>query len=547
MSRVARCSMPAILERLVGGFWLLHGGLLLVGLLLVSMVPPVHGAWLRPQESGGNFYSVVDLANFYHPDGQLDVVVEVAVENRELSLEPSGGRYRGQLEALATLVSPAGEVVTAQATLELTASNEQDANSAALQQIFTLVLPDVKFPAGQFSLELRDIRRKRPVLFSLFTKEKALSELVTDWAAAPAAADSLGLAVGDLVFLSGAPLREWIAAEGRNAAPGKGGPWDYLHPARRYGLGDTRVQAYFSVTPPFTAAARATAARGDLLVEVLSKDLDFALRDTLALTPQVRAALAEGRDAAVYYELDASLLPPGTFRLAVAPLAAAGRGYLGEFDVSWRLDLLARGRDVLAGEGGIVFGGEQLDRFKAATRVEQEVMLEEFWLALDPDPADPYNEVYQEFRRRVGFAKANLGGFDQTGPRDDRGLIYVLLGPPDMVTQQPMPMNEKDLADARIQVYDPYAPEREGSWAKSAGGIAMRISRSAANEINETRMSPRRDHGFELWRYNLNGAALFPNQYTSSQALTGLQFLFIDTNGTGSYRLESSNATRSGD
>jgi GWxTD domain-containing protein len=522
---------------------------------------PVDAAWVRPQETGGNFYALVDLANLYGPDGRLDVVVQVAVENRELSLQSVGGRYRGSLEARATLVSPEGQIVTSQATVNLLAQNEQDAASAVLLQIFTLVLPDVGFLSGQFTLELRDLQRKRPVLFSVFTKEKALSQVVADWAAAPAAADSLGLAVGDLVFLAQAPVKDWIASGSRNSAPGEGGPWDYLYPPRRYGIGETRLQVYFSVTPPFAADARATAAQSDLLVEVLSKDLDFALRDTLTLTPQVRAALAAGRDAAVYYELDASLLPPGSFRLGIVPLAGAGRGYLGEFDVSWRLDQLARGRDILAGEGRIVFSGQILDTYVAATRVEQEVMLEEFWRGLDPDPSDPYNQAYTEFRRRVAYAKSNLGGFGVQGPRDDRGLIYILLGPPDQVTRQSMPMNENDLEDARIQVYEPYAPDREGTWAKGAdtagsqssspyfdkGGITMPYSRTADREIQETRTSVKRDHGFELWRYNRGGASLFPHQFINALPLNGLQFLFIDVDGTGLHRLESSNVMRSGD
>ncbi len=402
---------------------------------------------------------------------------------------------------------------------------------------------------------------RRPVLFSIFTKEKARSELVAEWAAPESAADAHGLTVGDVVYLAQAPVQDWVSRGGRPLAAGEGGPWDYLHPVRRYGLGQTRVQVYFNVLPPADPASRAAAAGGNLLVEVLSKDLDFALRDTLALSPDVREALAAGRPAAVYYELDGSLLPPGSFRLGIAPLAEAGRGVLGEFDVTWRLDQLARGRDVLAGEGRIVFSGDQLDKYVAASRAEQEVMLEEFWRGLDPDPMDPYNEVYVEFRRRVSYAAANLGGFTASGPVDDRGLIYVLLGPPDRISREAMPLNENDLEDARIKVYKPEAPDRDGSWAKGGdpsgtqsqspyfdrGGITMPYSRSADLEIRESRSSALRDHGFELWSYTRGGAPLFPNQYTAAVPLNGLQLLFIDADGTGRHRLESTNVTRSGD
>jgi GWxTD domain-containing protein len=530
----------------------------LVGALATA---PAAAAWLRPLESGGNFAATVDLANFYGPDGRLDVVVMVAVENRELSLELQGGRYRDELEARASLVSATGEKVEAQHTFKLLAQTEADAQSPVLNQIFTLVLPQVGFTAGTFTLELRDQNRRRPVLFGLFNKEKARSELVADWAAPDAAADAHGLTVGDVVYLAQAPVKDWISRGGRPGAVGAGGPWDYLHPLRRYGLEQTRVQVYFNVLPPTDPAARRDAANGDLLVEVLSKDLDFALRDTLALTGDVREALAAGRPAAVYYELDGSLLPPGSFRLGIVPLSGAGRGVLGEFDVSWRLDQLAHGREMLAGEGRIVFSGEQLEKYLAASRVEQEVMLEEFWRALDPDPLDAYNEVYAEFRRRVAYATANLGGFTASGPVDDRGLIYVLLGPPDRVSREAMPLNENDLEDARIKVYKPEAPDRDGTWAKGGdpsgtqsqspyfnrGGITMPYSSSADMEIRESRTSALRDHGFELWSYTRGGAPLFPNQYTAAVPLNGLQLLFIDVDGTGRHRLESTNVTRSAD
>jgi GWxTD domain-containing protein len=532
-----------------------------LGLGVLLMAAAAGAAWLRPLESGGNFLANVDLANLYGPDGQLDVVVMVAVENRELSLDLEGGRYRGELEAKASLTSPDGQTVEARQTFKLLAQTTADAQSATLCQIFTLVLPDVPFASGTFALDLRDQKRKRPAVFSVFSGEKARSELLADWAAPESAAAEEGLTVGDAVYLANAPVKEWLARGGRPLPPGEGGPWDYLHPLRRYGVELTRIQVYFNVLPPAGATARAAAARDDLLIEVLSKDLDFALHDTLSLTPPVREALAAGRPAAVYYELDGSLLPPGSFRLGIAPLAGTGRGLLGEFDVSWRLDRLARGSEVLAGEGRVVFAGDRLDRYIASTRAEQEVMLEEFWQKLDPDPADPYNPVYAEFRRRIAYAHANLGGFDARGARDDRGLLYILLGPPDETRRETMPLNQRDQDDARIQVYKPEAPDREGTavkgtdpvgiqgrspWA-SSGGIPMPFSQSASNEMRENRASPLRDHGFELWTYTWGGVPLFPNQYSAAVPLSGLQLLFIDTDGTGRYRLDASNVTRSGD
>lgn len=532
--------------------------LLIALLLALATSGPAQASWLRPLESGGNFLGTVDLAELYDADGQLDVVVMIAVANRELTLPKVGGRWRGELSATASLVSPTGERVEAARKWQVVAENEDDAQSAVLHQIFTLVLEDVPFRSGTFGLDLRDEKRKRPVVFALFSKEKARSELVADWTAPEAAAEPGGLTVGDIVYLAHAPVKEWAARGGRTPAGGNDGPWGYAHPLRRYGVEQTRVQVYFNLLPPTDEASRSTAARDDLRIEVLSKDLDFALRDTLVLTPDVRAVLAAGRPAAVYYELDGSLLPPGTLRLGIAPLGAEGRGMLSEFDVSWRLDNLARGSQTIEGEGRLLFSGDQLNRFRASTRAEQEVMIEEFWRDLDPDPADPYNELYAEFRRRVAYVQASLGGFKSSGPVDDRGLIYVLLGPPDQRNAESMPMNERDQNDARVKVFVPEAPDREGTWAKGANpegtadqtpygnveGIPMPYSRGAARDIAQNLASATANHGFERWSYTKGGDALYPNQYSAWVPLNGLQFLFVDIDGTGHYRLESSNATQ---
>ncbi len=537
-----------------------------VGTLAVAIVvvgASVAGAaWLRPVEGGGNFHCTVDLANFQEADGRLDVVVMVAIENREIEFERVDGRWQGKLHAVATLSRGADDslvTVTAEADVPVHARSEQEAGSPTLTQIFTLVLRDVPFHDGTFQLDLNDLNRRRPVFLSFINKEPAFSQAVADWSAPPEG-NGRGLVVGDLVFLAHAPIAEWSARAVRPDSLASGGPWDYLHPLRRYGLEQTQVQVYFELQPPHDSARWREASGRDLLVEVLSKELDFALRDTLSLTPTARQALAAGRPAAIYYQLDGSLLPPGAFRLGIAPLDSVGRGYLGEFDVTWRLDQVARGLEDLLGEGHTVLRGEQLRKFDHASRMEQEVILDRFWQSLDPDRSDPYNEVYAEFRRRVSHVREHLGGFGAGGARDARGRVYLLLGPPDEIQTHVMPLNESDLEDARVKVYEPYAPDREGTFAKgnyatetSASRIVftpvipMPYSFTAAMEIQQNKTSVKREHGFELWRYTRRGDGLFPNAYSDAGAFAGLRFLFVDSDGTGRFELQSSNAFKQGD
>ena len=56
----------------------------------------------------------------------------------------------------------------------------------------------------------------------------------------------------------------------------------------------------------------------------------------------------------------------------------------------------------------------------------------EFWTNLDPTPGTPENELMQEYYRRVAFT---IEAFTvmQDGWRTDRGMIYILFGPPDEI------------------------------------------------------------------------------------------------------------------
>jgi len=289
------------------------------------------------------------------------------------------------------------------------------------------------------------------------------------------------------------------------------------------------------------------------------------LRDTISFDESSLELLNRGGIAGVYYELDVNDLPPGVYQLSCAPANGQGRGWLTEFDVAWSLSGLNRHSDEIRGEGYTVFNGDELDVFLDAGQAEREVMLERFWSENDPNIDTPFNEAYLEFRRRVAHVKRNLGGFGRSGASDPRGTVYVLLGPPDDIQIETMPLNDSEFDDAIVKVFDQYAPDRIGTQAKggfvsgtqsrggyasgtrgrqpdeSTGGIPMDQTYQSRREVAARRHNIARDKGFELWKYNYAGWQLFQNRY-SYQSL-GMNFLFVDRSGTGSYVLEATNAT----
>lgn len=62
--------------------------------------------------------------------------------------------------------------------------------------------------------------------------------------------------------------------------------------------------------------------------------------------------------------------------------------------------------------------------------VERAAFVTSFWQRRDPNPSTPENEYRIEFERRVAFADKRFRVGETKGVRADRGLVFVLLGPP---------------------------------------------------------------------------------------------------------------------
>jgi GWxTD domain-containing protein len=74
--------------------------------------------------------------------------------------------------------------------------------------------------------------------------------------------------------------------------------------------------------------------------------------------------------------------------------------------------------------------------------VSRREFLTKFWASRDPDPATPENEAREEFERRVAFADAHFAQDEIRGSLTDRGVVFVLLGPPTYIGRQPIRTGE---------------------------------------------------------------------------------------------------------
>ena len=508
-------------------------------------------AILRPLDGQGNFASAVDVINRWDDDGTLDVVVLVEVANNDLAWEQAPGGYQGRLRLEVELEGFDGTVIREKRPLRTPLLTPDEASSPTLFQNFGVVLADVPFRSGRVRCDVYDVNERKEGLLNQMRKEHRVSSSAGAWAADEGPRPARGVALGDPLYLAHAPLDEWRPG----ALDGGRQGWlhDYAHPSRRYGLEQDRLQLFVPVWPP-AGGLPLDAESGGLLVSVTSLDMDFALSDTIAFDNTGRAALAAGRPAGLMYELDVNLLPEGSFMLGLGPLDGQGRGAVGQCDVIGRVAARARRPAQLRGEGRTIFHGAELDRFLAASPAEQEAMLTAYWDGVNPDPESPVNEAYLEFQYRLAFVRQFLGGFDEFGATDARGEVFLALGMPDEVKSQHMPMNYRAQDDARINVFNRFAPDREGTMARGNSGSAAPSPYGAGDAIpqpwshraeNQRAISQQKSshlQGFELWEYNNGGRPLWESRFANTGM--GQRFLFVDRNGTGEFFLESSNVVQ---
>ncbi len=70
---------------------------------------------------------------------------------------------------------------------------------------------------------------------------------------------------------------------------------------------------------------------------------------------------------------------------------------------------------------------------------EWQEFVDRFWESRNPRPGNPDNSFKTTFDRRVGFADANFVQAEGTrGSMTDRGMVFVLLGPPNFVGKKPL-------------------------------------------------------------------------------------------------------------
>ena len=171
---------------------------------------------------------------------------------------------------------------------------------------------------------------------------------------------------------------------------------------------------------------------------------------------------------------------------------------------------------------------QRADYQRLSTLAERSEYIAEFWKAHDPTPETPENEFRDEFEKRVAYADQRLGQGETRGSLTDRGMLFVLLGPPTWVGRKPIAIGE-DTADPQGMVRYTHARFRrcvlKGVSSSEVAAVVAAMT-GPANTLPESETSWR-----EVWHYRRE---LLPRSVSYLQ----VDFLFVTKRGYGNEVLQ---------
>ena len=474
----------------------------------------------------GDFEFFLGTSAFRQADGEALQEFYIRVSNPHLRFKESNKRIESRTQFTFAIRNGAGErVVNEETEIRFYAADEKATQSP---RQFQTITKKYNLPAGRYSLSCKILDKNAPKVTIIgMIRSKYNQALVTDFDfVVPKFAD-------DTMSLSGAKFLWEIKAAGSELVY-------HPNPARLYGLYKDSLIVYMEAYVP----------------EVISKEGDLQvtsviLDETGEVVRQATVPLPErdsDRGLVAKYPLviteDLNEFPAGNYTLYVN----AGhsdqllvRVRCGSFSVAWDMRTWELSRRDFLAEARFLLGDEEFEAFQRKGIGEQESELQAMWKKLDPDPLTGINEAYEEFLARLDYINGRYSDY-QLGMFTDRGLIYLKYGPPDEMIVDVVPLNRESISDALEKVEDRY---HSVNFSNTGGRIGY--AQPSRNIIIDPRRLGQVGEGgdtaypYELWVYNGNGKPLLEADHTLESNI-GLRFIFIDRQGYGRYKLESSSS-----
>ncbi|GIR88990.1 MAG: hypothetical protein CM15mP87_04820 [Candidatus Neomarinimicrobiota bacterium] len=79
-----------------------------------------------------------------------------------------------------------------------------------------------------------------------------------------------------------------------------------------------------------------------------------------------------------------------------------------------------------------ILSNDEKKELKNNNKQDKEQLFYQIWKKRDPTPETEQNELMEEYYQRVEYVNEHFSGW-QPGWETDRGMIYILFGPPDEI------------------------------------------------------------------------------------------------------------------
>jgi GWxTD domain-containing protein len=171
---------------------------------------------------------------------------------------------------------------------------------------------------------------------------------------------------------------------------------------------------------------------------------------------------------------------------------------------------------------------ERLTFSRLSSPISRSEYVTAFWKARDPKPETPENEFRDEFEKRVAFADSRFTQGETAGSLTDRGMVFILLGPPTYVGQKPLTSGEDTNDRSALFTYRP----ADVRIASLPGGTTTDTARKVDKVTGPgTSMNEAAKNWREVWHYRRE---LLPKGIPYHQ----VDFEFVTKDGYGTNVLQ---------
>jgi len=476
----------------------------------------------------GDFLFYLDTAAFLGRDGRLLEEVYVNIPNSEIKFVEADGQWKARLQLTVLIEDTEGKAVIQDAQ-EMVFTEDAPERSES-PRFFQTIIKRYRLDPGAYDLHyaVEDLQAPKMTLMGMVQDRNRLS-----------AVRRFRLVLPEI------PVAEASFSQAKFLWSGeRTGPDGEYHPnpAHLYGLYRDTLAVYLELYLPEQMASAAAFEFRSQVVTAAGEPIV----DRRAALGNPGKDFDEGglRAYPVLIREDLSQVPAGTYTLYLS-FALDGhllhRARCGTFSVAWDMRTWEAPRRAYLAEARFLLGDKEYEAFQTLEMGEQERRLEAMWRENDPTPETEFNEAYEEFLVRLAYINTHYTDFG-AGILSPRGRIYARYGPPDELVQDFIPINRETITEALETVEDAYHAVDMSSH--SARGYQAPPPMS--NTVDPRGIAGRRqgDHEafpFELWVYTTSGEPILGRDRVQEMQI-GMRFLFVDRDGYGRYKLESSSS-----